>query len=66
MRALDRLCPRGPLLASFWRDDAATPAQLGGRILARLRQPPSAPSPRESFVMHAGFAYRFTRDEIER
>ena len=75
MRALDRLCPGGPLLASFWCDDAriGTPAvgraeryaTACGHWLARVRNSAGAASPRESFTMHAGFAYRFTRSEIE-
>ncbi|MGZ4337985.1 MAG: class I SAM-dependent methyltransferase, partial [Gaiellaceae bacterium] len=75
MRALDRLCPRGPLLASFWCDNAAVAAPIvgraeryataGGRALARLRKLPVVASRRETFTLHAGFAYRFTKNEIE-
>jgi len=73
MRALDRLCPRGPILASFWseRFDRAPSAdrayRLGaaaGRAVAALRKLPGAPAS-ELFTLHAGFAHRFTRDEID-
>jgi len=74
MRALDRLCPRGPILASFWCEGAASAApsvdrayRLGaaaGRALATLRKLPGA-SARERFALHGGFTYVFSRDEIE-
>jgi SAM-dependent methyltransferase len=79
LRAVDRLCPTGPILASFWSDEdqpapvAATRAeQLGqrlGRALARVRRLPAASSSevaRESFVLDAGFLHRFSRTELDR
>lgn len=74
VRALDRLCPRGPWLASFWRELPSHGAPTGrlerraaawGRRLARLRKLPVAPSPRESFLLHGGFTHRFTKSELE-
>jgi len=35
-----------------------------GRTVARLRKLYTEPSPREMFTIHAGFVYRFTREEI--
>lgn len=75
-RALDRLCPRGPWLASFWCElPSSSGAPAAGRMeryatawgerLARLRKLPITPSPRESFLLHGGFTHRFTRDELE-
>lgn len=74
LSALDRLCPRGPILASFWCDDALRAAPVvgraerwgraSGRALARLRRLAIAPAPRESFIIGGGFAYRFTAGEI--
>jgi hypothetical protein len=75
LRSLARLCPRGPLLASFWCDKSGSGAPsvdrvegqavAWGRRLAMLRKLPGRPSPRESFTLHAGFAHRFTESEIE-
>jgi hypothetical protein len=75
-RVIDRLCPRGPLLASFWCDQpvtTVTPAldraqrvgAAAGRVVARMRNLCTAPSPREIFALHSGFAYRYTRSELE-
>ena len=76
LRALDRLCPRGPILASFWNErfDSAPPPDVAnrayrlgaaaGRTVAALRKLPGAPAG-ELFTLHAGFAHRFTNDEID-
>ncbi|HEX6836523.1 MAG TPA: hypothetical protein VF334_08110 [Polyangia bacterium] len=75
LRAIDRLCPRGPLLASFFcvpssSNDAAAPGRIErhaaawGRRVARMRKLPDAPSAREAFLLHGGFARVFTRSEI--
>jgi len=76
VRAVARLCPNGPILASFFcdADDAAPPPagraqRLGrwlGRAIARVRGLPTAPSPRLSYRAHSGFAYTYTPREIER
>jgi hypothetical protein len=73
LRTLHRLCPRGPILASFWCEQQTTiangrAARLGiaaGRTVARLRNLCTDPPPHEVFAMHAGFGHNFTRDEIE-
>jgi hypothetical protein len=36
-----------------------------GRAIAGLRRLHTEPSPRESFTLHGGFVYRFTREELE-
>jgi SAM-dependent methyltransferase len=73
LRALDRLCPQGPLLASFWLvadDDRPPPSRAAGwgralgRRVAALRGLPDASSACESFVIDAGFLHRFSRGEI--
>lgn len=71
-RALHRLCPAGPILASFWCDHPTALAagradRLGGaagRTVARWRKQSTEPSPREAFTVHAGFVHRFTPEEI--
>jgi len=75
LRALDLLCPAGPILATFLCGaDSSEPARtgraerLGGRIgrgLARLRRLPPGGSNRLSYRPRRGFAYTFTRREIE-
>lgn len=76
LQALDLLCPSGPILASFFcRHEAARSpsspgraSQLGrriGRAVARLRRIPPAEHDRLSYRAHSGFAYSFTRREIE-
>jgi hypothetical protein len=75
LRALTRLCPRGPLLASFFCEyggdgdrTQGRAERLGaacGRRLATLRNVRVAPSPRERFTLHAGFARMYSRAEIE-
>lgn len=74
-RALDVLSPTGPLLASFlWMDQEPVELVVGraarwgrgvGRTLARLRGVPCDVSPRLSYQAARGFAYTFTRGEIE-
>lgn len=75
--ALHVLCPFGPLVASFlWTDEeggeaafVGRAARWGGRIgrtLARLRGLSGDASPRLSYQAERGFAYTFTRREIER
>jgi hypothetical protein len=75
MRALGRLCPRGPLLASFLSVRAGEgqlplgrAERLGaacGRGLARLRSRALPRSSGVAFAMHAGFYVRFAKPEIE-
>lgn len=76
LRALDVLCPRGPILASFLckQDGSSQPARTGraervgrsiGRALARLRRIPLGGAERLSYRARRGFAYTFTRREIE-
>ncbi len=75
VRTLDRLCPRGPILASFLCDPGGRPQRIvgradrlgaaSGRRVARLRGLDGDPAPGELFALHIGFAHRFVRDEIE-
>ena len=75
LASVSRLCPQGPILASFFCDteEASVPAgralRLGrsiGRALARARRMPPSHSDRLSYRAHSGFAYTFTPSEIER
>jgi hypothetical protein len=73
VRALDRLCPRGPILASFWScDEMPHPAtraerqgQAIGRRVAALRGLAGAAGTAQAFLLDAGFLHRFSRGEIE-
>lgn len=70
-----RVCPQGPLLASFWLSEAPRQAgraeRLGARIGAGLRRLRSAADeqtpfdPHETFHSFCGFGHHFTRDEID-
>jgi hypothetical protein len=74
MQALARLCPQGPWLASFLRDDLPDGrAHLGrverwgarlGHTVAQLRRLPGTGS-REIFLSHVGFGHLFTSSELE-
>jgi hypothetical protein len=78
-QALGRLCPSGPIVASFlWAADegeaaAGRPqpgrsARLGlriGRSIARLRGLATDGRARLNYRTHRGFAYTFTRREVE-
>lgn len=75
LRAMSRLCPNGPILASFFCEPEEAPVRAGrairfgrstGRALARLRSMPPTHSDRLSYRAHSGFAYTFTPREIER
>jgi SAM-dependent methyltransferase len=75
LRSMCRLCPQGPILASFFCEPEETPVRAGratrfgrsmGRALAHLRFMPPAHSDRLSYRAHSGFAYTFTPREIER
>jgi len=76
LRAVSRLCPNGPILASFFcvADDVEPPrvgraVRLGrrlGRFVARLRGLKDTPSERLSYRAHSGFAYTYTPREVER
>jgi len=76
LRSMCLLCPRGPILASFFCDaEQGTAASAGratrvgrriGRVIARIRGISAACSDRLSYRSHSGFAYTFTQTEIER
>ncbi len=77
LRSSALLCPRGPILASFFgtAEDPPPPQRTGhavrlgrhlGRMIAALRRMPPAGSDRLSYRPHSGFAYAYTRQEIER
>jgi hypothetical protein len=75
LAASDRLSPTGPILASFWlRDEsppearqsrASTVGSAVGRRVAQWRGVRSRVPEGEVFRSHCGFAYEFTRAEIE-
>jgi SAM-dependent methyltransferase len=76
LRALDVLCPAGPILASFFQaDETATQAPKAdramrfglalGRGIASLRGIRCEEAPRQSFRQRSGFAHTFSRQEIE-
>ena len=71
-KCLDRICPNGPILASFWQRSGEAPAGLGkaerigrsiGRTLMRLRGSRAATTDQVVFTTHAGFAYVFAEEE---
>jgi len=78
-RALNVVCPSGPILASFWCADSsdagtADEARLGrgyrygrslGLAVASLRAIRRSDSTRLHFARHSGLGYSFTRAEIE-
>jgi hypothetical protein len=75
-RALDILCPDGPLLASFWCTNGFAPetAESGrperwayalGRFVARLRGIHPQHSYPQSFKLQRGFGYTFEPKEID-
>jgi SAM-dependent methyltransferase len=75
LRSMCRLCPQGPILASFFCEPEEAPVRAGratrfgrsmGRALARLRFMSPAHCDRLSYRAHSGFAYTFTPREIER
>jgi len=73
LRACAALCPQGPILMSFYCDDGAAPppglaTRTGhriGRALAAARGLKNAGGECLSYRPHGGFAYTFTRQEIE-
>lgn len=76
LAALVRLCPRGPILASFFCSGDSLGAgppegravRLGrriGRAFARVRRMPPASVEQVSYRAHSGFTYTFTEREIE-
>jgi SAM-dependent methyltransferase len=73
--SMSRLCPHGPILASFFCDPEEAPVRAGlairlgrriGGTLARARRMAPSHSDRLSYRAHSGFAYTFTPSEIER
>ena len=75
VRALDRLCPRGPILASFWRADQPAPSwrppgrlargsHAIGRAVARARGIREPGGIALTFGRHYGFAYAFDPPEL--
>ncbi len=71
-KCLDRICPDGPILASFWQRSGEAPAGVGkaerigrsiGRTLMRLRGSRAATTDQVVFTTHAGFAYVFAEEE---
>jgi len=71
-QALDRICPHGPVLVSFWQRSRQHPVGIGkaerigrsiGRSLMRLRGSRAAMTDQVVFTTHAGFAYVFTEEE---
>ncbi len=72
---LRELCPRGPLLASFFMQFETLPPEGGrmerwGRQLAatlrqRMGQPPRVLSQGESLLLDAGYAHQYTAQEID-
>ncbi len=76
LRALHLLCPTGPIFASFFCEDESSPrpasegraARFGrsiGRAIARRRGISLSSSDRLGYRAHSGFAYTFTKREIE-
>jgi hypothetical protein len=77
LRALDRLCPSGPILASFWRADEPSPfatipygraARLGrvlGKTVRQARRLPQGETSHELFAPNVGFGYGLTLKEVE-
>lgn len=75
LRSMCVLCPRGPILASFFssaEQGAVAPVgrarRLGrwiGRVIARARGMSPGYSERMSYRAHSGFAYTFMPSEIE-
>src|SRR5262249_54909006 len=76
MRACARLCPDGPILASFFcQDDAVSPPRIGGatkmglrigRMIAAMRRLPRQDTESLSYRPHSGFAFTFTPRRVER
>ncbi|NOY93477.1 MAG: class I SAM-dependent methyltransferase [Deltaproteobacteria bacterium] len=69
LEAACRLSPDGPILASFFMRSSGAPkvsrAERAGQAFGRLLDRRAEPSERLEFVPHLGFAYSFTREEIE-
>lgn len=74
MRALQSLCPSGPIIGSFlWVTECTRPpigkaAHLGiriGRAIGRMRGLPPGDLQRLSYRARRGFAYTFTQREFE-
>lgn len=74
-RALDRICPHGPLLASFWQSSGPGPVDVGkaermgrsiGRSLMRLRGFRAATTSQVVFTTHAGFTCLRKRNRARR
>jgi hypothetical protein len=76
LRALDTICPVGPILASFWctngyapkmptRERALRCGKAVGRTVAAVRGISGKASPNLSFAFHRGFGYIFTPEQIE-
>jgi hypothetical protein len=77
LRAVDRLCPGGPILASFWRADEPSPfavipygraARLGGALGKTVRQArrlPHGEASHELFAPNVGFGYALTLKEVQ-
>src|SRR4030095_15240282 len=76
LRALDLICPKGPILASFWCTNGYSPrkparrrterlGQALGAALAKLRGGRAEAADREHFLSHSGFGHVFAPAEIE-
>ena len=76
LRALDLICPKGPILASFWCTNGYSPRKprrhqterLGralGVALAKLRGVRAETASQEHFMSHSGFGHVFAPEEIE-
>jgi hypothetical protein len=76
IRALDLICPKGPILASFWCTNGYSPRKptrrrterLGralGVAMAKLRGVRPETASQEHFMAHSGFGHVFAPEEIE-
>ena len=76
LRALNHICAKGPILASFWCINGYSPRkptrrrteQLGnalGATVAKLRGVRAGTGSKERFLSHSGFGHIFTPQEIE-
>jgi SAM-dependent methyltransferase len=71
LAALDRACPEGPLLASFWLDEpeaasrTARAARRVGVVIGRLRRFPADHDACARWEPTAGFYEAYTPDRIE-
>ena len=64
MRAIDRRCPVGPILASFYLRRPESRPERFGQFIGRIMSGRGTPAGR-SLMPKIGFVHRFTQDEIE-